>query len=182
MTTKDKTPAAISAEIDMSMTTTNPSGEPEAVLTLTFADGDQLILSPSMVAGEIQMHAMMHGFKQKLVDAAAIARNTDTGKAATLADKKAAVGEVYARLLAGEWNKVREGGGNVGGLLLAALVRLYPGKPADDLKAWLDGKTDAEKAALRVSPKVAPIIAEIKAERVKDMPDTGDMLAELEGE
>lgn len=148
-------------------------------VTIRFSDGEELYLGESMVSEDVRRHALAHGFKQKLVDAAAMSRNPDTGRAATLADKKAAVGEVYARLLAGEWNKVREGGA-VGGLLLSAVIRLYPSKTADELKAWLDGKTDEQKAALRVNPKIAPIIAAIKAERAKEQPDTDGLLAELE--
>lgn len=170
-----KAQPAIRAEVDLT-NEMNPS------LTLTFADGESLVFTPSMTTPEVATRAMMHGFKQKLVDAAAMSRNPDTGRAATLADKKAAVGEVYARLIAGEWNKVREGEGAGGGLLFTAVCRLYPAKTPDELKAWLAGKTDEQKAALRVNPKIAPIIAEIKAERAKDQPATDDLLAELEGD
>ena len=150
-------------------------------LKLVFSDGDSIALYADQTSAEIRQHAMMHGFKQKLVDAAAMSRNPETGRAATIADKKAAVREVYDRLLSGEWNKVREGGGGAGGLLFTAICRLYATKTADELRAWLDGKTDEQKAALRVNPKIAPIIAAIKAERAKtgDV-DTDSLLGELD--
>lgn len=129
--------------------------------------------------------AMLHGLKQKLVDAAAISRNTATGASATIQDKYDAVREVAERLMAGEWNKRREAGAGSGpgGLLKAALIRLYAGRMNEEqLDAWLTAKTDKEKAALRKNPKVAEIIDTIRAERAKDTPAgaADDLLAELE--
>lgn len=131
--------------------------------------------------------AALHGLKQKIVDAAALSRNPDTGRSATAADKYDAMREVFNRILAGEWNKTRGDGSGTGagGLLFAALCRLYPAKTPEDIRAFLDGKTNAEQAALRKNPKIAAVIETIKAERAKDAPDdadTDDMLAELDGE
>lgn len=131
--------------------------------------------------------AVLHGLKQKIVDAAALSRNPDTGRSATAADKYNAMREVLDRVIAGEWNKTRGDGTGTGsgGLLFAALCRLYTVKTPEDIRAFLDGKTTAEQAALRKNPKVAAVIETIKAERAKDAPDdadTDDMLAELDGE
>lgn len=129
--------------------------------------------------------AALHGLKQKIVDAAALSRNPDTGRSATAADKYNAMREVLDRIMAGEWNKARGDGTGAGGLLFAALCRLYTIKTPEEIRAFLDGKTAAEQAALRKNPKVAGVIETIKAERAKDAPDdldTDDMLAELDGE
>lgn len=153
-------------------------------LTLTFSHGESLTLRAADLSPTIVAQAIMHGLKQKLVDAAAISRNTETGRAASVADKFDAVKEVYDRLLAGEWNKRRESGaGASGGLLFRALCRMYDGKKsADDIKTFLDAKTDAEKAALRKNSKVAAIIEEIRAESAKGDAAAGDdLLADLEG-
>lgn len=153
-------------------------------LTLAFAHGESLTIRAADLSQTIIAQAIMHGLKQKLVDAAAISRNTETGRAASVADKFDAVKEVYDRLLSGEWNKRREGGaGASGGLLFRALCRMYDGKKtADDIKAFLEAKTDAEKAALRKNSKVAAIIEEIRAESAKGDAATGDdLLADLEG-
>lgn len=158
------------------------------ILTLAFSNGETLTLRAGELSPDIQQQAKLHGLKQKLVDAAAISRNPDTGRSATVEDKFAAVKEVYDRLLSGQWNKVREGGpgGGNGGLLFAALVRLYNGrKTEEEIRAFLVGKTDAEQAALRTSTRIAPIIAEIKAERASrkpDAPNGDDLLAGLEGD
>ena len=137
-------------------------------------------LAVDMLTPEILRYAVLHGLKQKLVDAAAISRDPDTGRSATVADKLAAVQDVLNRLLAGEWNKRREGG-PTGGVLLRALMRMQPGKAREDLVEWLAGKSDAEKAALRRTPKVAAVIAEIQAEDgSKSGVDSDALLGELD--
>lgn len=151
-------------------------------LTLTFANGETLTMRADALNSDVQQYAMMHGLKQKLVDAAAISRNPETGRAATVEDKYQAVNVVYNRLLSGQWNATREGGGNTGGLLAQALTRMYAGrKTAEDIKAFLAGKTDGEKTALRKNPRVAQIIEEIRAEQGKAASiDTDELLGELE--
>ena len=151
-------------------------------LTLTFANGETLTMRADALNSNVQQYAMMHGLKQKLVDAAAISRNPETGRAATVEDKYQAVNAVYNRLLSGQWNATREGGGGGGGLLAQALTRMYAGrKTAEDIKAFLAEKTDAEKTALRKNPRVAQIIEEIRAEQGKAANiDTDELLGELE--
>jgi hypothetical protein len=151
-------------------------------LILTFSHGKTLTLDGVSLSREIREHALMHGLKQKLVDAAAISRNPETGRPASVEDKYQAVKTVYDRLLAGQWNATREGGGATGGLLLQALCRMYAGrKTADELRAFLADKTDAEKTALRKNPRVAAIIEEIRAETGKAANiDTDGLLGELE--
>lgn len=152
----------------------------QGLLNIKFRHGKELNLLVSELAEEIRNQALLHGLKQKLVDAAAISRNPETGRTATIEDKFDAVKEVFDRLLAGEWNKTRAGGGNAGGLLLQALIRLYPGKTAEELREFVGKLTRAQQAALRANALVAPIIAEIQAERGGDAAD--DLLAELEAD
>ena len=151
-------------------------------LWVTFGNGEHIIVNPEKLTPEIREAAMLHGLKQKLCDAAAISRNPDTGRSASLDDKIAAVREVFDRITSpdGTWNKIRESGdgsGN-GGLLFRALCNLYAGKRSpEQITAFLADKTDAEKAALR---KTAPVAAEI--ERIRPAPKAGtgdDLLAEL---
>lgn len=156
----------------------------QSAMTLAFSNGQTLTLRAADLSQDIIARAVMHGLKQKLVDAAAISRDPETGRAATIETKFAAVKEVYDRLLSGDWNKRREGGaGASGGLLFRALCRMYEGKKsADDIKAFLEAKTDAEKAALRKNAKVAAIIEEIRAESTKPGDaNADDLLADLEG-
>ena len=154
----------------------------DGTLSLTFANGEALTIDSTALTPEIQQQAMLHGLKQKLVDAAAISRNPENGRAASVEDKYQAVKAVYDRLLAGAWNATREGGGITGGLLLQALVRMYAGrKTPDELRAFLADKTDAEKTALRKNPRVAQIIEDIREETGKTAGiDTDELLKDLE--
>lgn len=155
------------------------------VLTVTFADGRVIELDAATVSDDIRQAATMHGFKQKLLDAAAIARNTLTGASASLNDKYDAVREVFDRLTredSPQWNKGRaEGGGSVGGILKRALMRMT-GKSAADIEAFLSDKDKAAQAALRKNPKVAAVILELQAEGADDAIDTDALLGELTGE
>ena len=141
----------------------------DGTLILEFRHGETLRLHPESLAPEIQRMAMLHGLKQKLVDAAAISRDTTTGRAATIVTKYEAVREIFDRIT-GEnpsWNKPRAGGaGGQGGLLARAIAR-YKNVPVEAAKAYLDRLTDAQKQALRVDPRIATIINELRAESAK---------------
>jgi len=157
-------------------------------LHIRFANGREIAFGTSMLSQEIIGLATLHGLKQKLVDAAAISRDPETGRPATVEDKYLAVKAVADRLLAGQWNANRgEGGGaGSGGLLYRALVRMYPGKTSEEVRSYLDGLGKEKQAALRGNPRVAAIIAEIKAEDEAKKPETkaidsDDLLAGLEG-
>ena len=137
----------------------------EKVLHLRFINGGYLSIEPSQLTPEIREMALLHGLKQKLVDAAAMSRNPITGRSATIEDKFEAVSIVHKRLLAGSWNAPREGGGATGGLLFQALCRLYEGrKTPEQLKTYLDTLSDAQKTALRASGRIAPILEQLRAE------------------
>lgn len=174
-TTNTKRNATISANITLRDDVSS------GVLELYFNSGVILTLDTIALSPEVRQHALLHGLKQKLVDAAAISRNPETGRAASIEDKYQAVKTVYDRLLTGQWNAIREGGAT-GGLLLQALIRMYDGRrTAEDVKNFLADKTDAEKAALRKNPRVAQIIEEIRAEQGKTANiDTDELLGELE--
>jgi hypothetical protein len=149
-------------------------------LELRTAGGQVLHADPMRIPEALHPVLILHGLKQKLIDAAAISRDPETGRSATIDDKWAAVTAVWERLLSGEWNAARGEGGGTGGLLFKALCRMQQTKTPEAIKSWLDGKTDKEKAALRLNPKVAAIIETIRAESAKagDI-DSDAMLDEL---
>ena len=78
---------------------TNDDGRPVA-LYLRFANGEELAIPASQLADIGIKYATIHGVKQKLVDAAAISRNPETGRPATIEDKYNAVREAFERLMA----------------------------------------------------------------------------------
>ena len=169
--------------------------EENGTLVLAFRHGETLKLHPEALAPEIQRAALLHGLKQKLVDAAAISRDTATGRAATIVTKFDAVREIFDRITGagGEtpsWNKPRAGGsGGQGGLLARAIAR-YKNVEVSAAKAYLDRLTDAQKQALRVDPRIATIINELRAESAKPagidtdalLGGLDDLGAELDGD
>ena len=80
----------------------------DGTLILEFRHGETLRLRPEMLNPEIQRAALLHGLKQKLVDAAAISRDTATGRAATIVTKYDAVREIFDRIT-GAGGKPRRG-------------------------------------------------------------------------
>lgn len=153
-------------------------------LVFTCVTGQRMEVFVKDLSDGIKHAAMLHGLKQKLIDAAAISRNPDTGRSASPEDKWQAVYDMAARVTGetGQWNAARGDGAGAGGngLLFRALVRMYPAKTQEQLRVYLDGKTKAEQAALRANPKVAAVIDELKSAAVKagDV-DTDELLAEL---
>ena len=162
----------------MTTTTTTTKKDIEATVTddgalvLEFRHGETLRVHPETLNPEIRRAALLHGLKQKLVDAAAISRDTTTGRAATIVTKFDAVKEIFDRITgaggeAPSWNKPRAGGaGGQGGLLARAIAR-YKGVEVAAAKAYLERLTDAQKQALRVDPRIATIINELRMESAK---------------
>lgn len=151
-------------------------------LNLKSAMGDKLNITVDDLSPQMQAYCMVHGLKQKLIDAAAISRDAKTGKSATVADKWNAMIEVHQRLIAGQWFAEREGGGT-GSLLFAALCRMQPEKSPEAIQMWLSAKDEKQRKALEGNPKVAAIIAEIRTERAKATAgdvDSDALLAELD--
>lgn len=172
-TTTTRTPA-IDATVDIGPMNMHNT------LTLAFSNGQTITLKDSDLSPAIIAQATLHGLKQKLVDAAAISRNPDTGRSATIDDKYAAVREVYDRLLSGQWNKNRESGAVKGGLLFRALCMFYPDKTPEAIRTFLEAKTAEQKTALRKVPKIAAIIATLKDDDTDtDGVDTDALLGEL---
>lgn len=157
----------------------DPMGIAQAV-TFQFITGETLIVPLQELDPRIAAMAMAHGISQKIGDATAISRNTETGLSASAADKFAAAHEVYERLMAGEWNAVREGGGNAGGMLARALFRYFNGKqPIEALRAKVAEYTDKQRVALEQNPAIKKIIDELKAEKVDSTIDSDGLLAQL---
>jgi hypothetical protein len=116
-----------------------------------------------------------HGAEQKLGDETAGVDDVD--------DMVIAVDELIDRLHRGEWSTRREGSGFAGtSVLLRALVEYSNGKRSiEQVKEFLKGKSQAEKMALRNSPKVKPIVERLEAEKLSkgSKVDTDALLSDL---
>jgi len=173
MATTNTKRAAISADIFM----------PKLTLTLNFADGKELIINAAALRREIRDMAMMHGLKQKLVDAAALSRNPANGQPASIVDKYEAVKRVADRLLSadGTWNEGRGEGSTAApnsNILLRALMRMT-GRDETYVRDFMSSKTKEQIAALRKNPRVMTIIAELQAATVVNGVNTDALLGEL---
>lgn len=136
------------------------------LLTIDFASGKSLSVSAETLSSEILDHAIMHGLKQKLVDAAALSRDPKTGASATIAEKETAVRDMAQRLSEGTWNTRGTGdGGSMDGLLVTALCEMQPKKEPAKIREWVGGLDKSQQSAMRANPKVAAIIARIQTER-----------------
>jgi len=157
----------------------------ERYVKWSFDNGSNIVVGLDMLNDELQTMAALHGLKQKIGDATAISKD-ESGRSATTETKYEAAKEVADRLInEGEWNKKRGiGDGTVkGGLLFEALCRLFPAKTADEIREWLSGMDKKTQAAMRANSRIAPVIDEIRAERILNGEtdiDTDDLLSELE--
>src|ERR1700723_1293196 len=123
-----------------------------------------------------------HGAIQKLGDELADPKLTD------IDDKVAAVDALIEQLNAGQWSARREGDGFAGTSVLPKSLVELPRKESESdaeavarVKAFLKGKSQNEKLALRNSPKIKPIVERIEAEKAAKgaSVDTDSLLAEL---
>lgn len=154
------------------------------VKTSTIADNGDVALRMDFNNGEtrniqipttspLYARFVAHGAEQKLGDAIAGEDNID--------DAILAVESVIGRLNAGEWTVARQGGSFSGtSILIRALVEAS-GKTVDEVKGFLENKSQAEKLALRRTEKLKPIIERLEAEKAtKGTPvDTDALLGEL---
>ena len=116
-----------------------------------------------------------HGAEQKLGDEIAGLNDVE--------DCVLAVDELIDRLYNGEWSVKREANGMAGTSVLVRALVEHTGKTVEQIKQFLNGKSQAEKVALRNNPKIKPIVERIEAEKAskKANVDTDAMLGELEG-
>lgn len=152
-------------------------------VTITFSDGRDLSLEASTLTPEIQRIAMMQALANKLVDAAAIKCNTNTGLPASIDDKYKAVAEVHARLTGDNptWNKERGTGEKApkGKELLVRALMQMKGCSKDVIEQFLTTKTKAEVEALKKNERVAKIMVELQAAGGTGGVDTDALLCEL---
>jgi hypothetical protein len=159
---------------------------PKMTLTLTFINGKEIVVDANSLNNDIRNMAILHGLKQKLVDAAAISRNLDTGMSASVDDKYDAVKKIADRLTSpdGKWNEGRSASSEdkptagVNNILVRALMKM---KEADEsyIRGWLGEKTKEQRAALRRNPRVVQIMAELQAATVVNGVNTDELLNEL---
>jgi hypothetical protein len=116
----------------------------------------------------------LHGAEQKYGDEVAGIDDLD--------DAVVAMDDLHSRLTKGEWTQARESSGFAGASIVIRALMESTGKTQDAIKAFLEGKLEADKAAkegteqkpltraalyaaLRNSEKLKPIVARLEAEK-----------------
>ena len=134
-------------------------------------DLDDPRLSPEVIAA-----AAINGFRQRLMDAAALKRDTATGKSATAQEKDAAIRKLYDHYISGsaEWELQRGAvGPRIDPLVVRAIMEAFS-KSEDVVRAMIE--TNSEKqglkpaeycAALVENAKVKPIVERMRQEALK---------------
>lgn len=141
-------------------------------LRLAFRNGElrRLKLRPDLI-----LKYAGHGGEQKFGDETAGLDDVD--------DMVEAIDQLHQRVnVQGEWTVKREGSGMSGtSTLIKALVE-YKGKTVEEVRTFLSSLTQAQKLALRVNPKLEPIIKRIEAEKVSKGAkiDTDALLDQME--
>lgn len=138
---------------------------------LDFRNGESRLFT---VPDNLVQRMAAHGAEQKLGDEIAGLNDVE--------DCVLAVDELIDRLYNGEWGVKRESNGMAGTSVLVRALVEHTGKTVEQIKAFLTGKSQAEKVALRNNPKIKPIVERIEAEKVSKATkvDTDSMLGELE--
>src|SRR6266480_1281026 len=140
-----------------------------------FRNGKSLTI---VLPKDLLVQAAGHGLVQKGGDSAAGAKDLD--------DAFEAISAVKENIEGGDWNARVEGSGFSGISVLAkALVEHYASSAApktiEQVKAFLKGKSPADKIALRNSAKLRPIVERLEAEKATKSSkiDAEALLAEL---
>ncbi len=161
----------------------NTKRKSNSVITVAVVDGKllfdvlgagQVTFDPAKASAACKAHAELHGWKQRLSDAAALSRDDETGKPASPADKLAAVKELaeYYESGAEEWSRVGAGGG--GKSITIEAIAALKGVEYDQAEAIVadfaakkyEGDTKKALAFLRQGERVAAKIEEIRKSRM----------------
>lgn len=134
-------------------------------------DLDDTRLSPEVMAA-----AAINGFRQRLMDAAALKRDTTTGLSVSPAEKDAAIRKLYDHYLSGttEWELQRGAAGpRMDPLVVRALCEAFD-KSEDVVRAMIEAKSSEKGikpseycAAMAGLGKVKPIVERLRAEALE---------------
>lgn len=136
--------------------------EPSREMRWTFAGmgapADVVYVAPSVVADDATVEpALLNGYRQKIGDAAAIARSTTTGLSATAHDKRAAMQKVVDNLNNGLWNAVRAAAipKTVNVDALVAAIVAATGRSVEGCREFVEAKDESGRKDLTNSKQFA---------------------------
>lgn len=144
-------------------------------IIFTLGNGKTIAFDPNEVPKEVQVQALLHGFKQKIADSIA-----GLSKGEQYAEAYAELADVTASLIKGDW--YRRGGGD-GGQLVADLAEAIAGIKKCSIATALAAvqKADADQRKVWMKNKaVAGAMAELRAARLKAAAESEDEV-EIDG-
>ncbi len=136
-------------------------------VVFTVAGQVALVVNPSAMSEKNREYAMLHGIKQRVMDAAALERDTATGLSATPEQKYEAMKAIVDHLNSGaeEWNIRGQGRGPrvdaEFNMLLTAIAEVR-GMETEALREWLKKKTPSERLALSMHASIKPTLDAIR--------------------
>jgi hypothetical protein len=137
-------------------------------LTFMVQDAGNVVLDMDKLSDAVKRRATVHGMIQRISDAAALSRDSVTGKSASAADKLAAMRELVEHYSTGtaEWRRTSERSpralGDVG-LLIAALMAQDTARDEEKVRAKVKTFTKAQIAALLNHADVKPFADAIRS-------------------
>lgn len=106
-----------------------------------------------------------HGAEQKYGDYLAGAKD-DNGQPLEVEDMILELDGLHTQLFTdGDWKTARDASGMAGTSILARALAEFKSKPIADILASLKDRTHKEKMALRLNPKIKPIVDRLEAEK-----------------
>ncbi len=151
-------------------------------------DGESFTFDLAAVHPDNRAYAVLHGFKQRLVDNAAIGRDSISGKSATDGEKMAAIRELGQFYMSGasDWT-VRSANGGTGeqGGLIARAVAAVQGVSVELVLSRLDEKAEKMGTTRRKLLNQLATATAVKEKMVELAPkaavDADELLADLVG-
>jgi len=162
-------------------------------LVFTVLNAGTLTFDPDAASAENRARAMMHGFKQRISDGAAIPRDTDTGASATPQEKMEAMQRLASHYESGatEWAirvAASVDGETIGQWVARAMVHLGKARDLDHAKARIQAYADKShggqmgpaRKKLAEAGDIAQAILELKSAAVKTDISSDDLLGEMD--
>lgn len=149
-----------------------PTGPTEAPTGILFLgrDGTHFHADLTRYPDKIKWILEFHGAKQKLGDEYADLDSVE--------DSLEAVRELDERLASGRWTAERTGFAGMS-LLLRAIMEVF-GLDETAAREFLKPLSNQEKAGLKQSPELKPVIDRMESERAKQV-DVGGLIGKLKG-
>lgn len=131
-------------------------------LVFAFGDKGRIEFYPGQCTDDIRSAAMMHGFNQKIRDAAA-----GYSKDGDYAGAREEMHAVIEALYAGSWNRAAGGAGPGTNMEdLAAAIATLKGASVEKAMTAVRAASDEQRKAWAKNPKVAALVTQARAERL----------------